>query len=105
MNPPPSWSSETPPQTGRSDRTAGSAAAAKDWLPAAPISGWEAAMSESIHVGGKLEGEGAALAAIKDHRSILYLAGVRGCMCARRSRRIFLYWCHESDQVYRSLSK
>ena len=67
-----------PPRTPQQgSRTAGSAAAAMDRLTVAPFGGWEAAMSESIHVGGKLVGEGAALAAIKDHRSILYLAPVR----------------------------
>lgn len=67
-----------PPRTPQQgSRTAGSPAAAKNRLAVAPVGGWEAAMSESIHVGGKLVGEGAALAAIKDHRSILYLAPVR----------------------------
>jgi len=64
MNPLAFWSPKTPPTP------------AKDKRRAAPVSGWEAAMSESIHVGAKLEGEAAALAAIRDHRSIVYLAAV-----------------------------
>ena len=64
MNPLAFWSHKTPPT------------AAKDKRRAAPVSGWEAATSESIHVGAKLEGEAAALAAIRDHRSIVYLAAV-----------------------------
>jgi hypothetical protein len=62
MDAPKSWLSDTRTQEEAS---------------AAPVSGWEAAMSESIHVGRKLEGEAAALAAIKDHRAIIYLAVVR----------------------------
>ena len=78
MNPPSPWSSGVPPRTPQQgSRTAGSAATAKDRLTVAPVGGWEAAMSESMQVGGKLVGEGAALAAIKDHPSILYLAPVR----------------------------
>lgn len=78
MNPPPSWSSETPP-TGPEARAEGSAAAAaKDKQEIEPVGGWEAGTSEAIHVGGKLEGEAAAMAEIKEHRSILYLAAVGG---------------------------
>lgn len=76
MNPPPSWSSETPP-TPKSRTQGGSTAAAKDEQVAAPTSGWEAACSEGIHVGGNIEGEAAALAALKTHHSILYLSTVR----------------------------
>lgn len=62
-------------------RRKGSAAAAKDQQSTPPVSGWEAAMSECIHVSGKLEGEDAALKAMQNDRSILYLGTVRVCSC------------------------
>lgn len=66
-------------------RRKGSATAAKDQKLAAPVSGWEAAMSECIHVSGKLEGEDAALGAMRNDRSILYLATVCECVHGPRS--------------------